>query len=202
MKKTLVAIAIVSSLAVSASAYAVGNTGQGWYVSAGLGASTTTIPTESTLEGNLTETGMAEQLAVGYNVTKYIGAELNYINYAQAASTDKLFRSNTYKADASNLGLVVHSPSFSGVNLFAKVGAQYTNTSLFHDTGVESESQTANTLNIFYGVGAGYAINQHVDAQVQWQETPQINNKGATLPGYAIDIPRFDLYTVGLTYKF
>ncbi len=208
MKKTLIAVAVVASLGAGASAYAdMGNMMMNgdFYVGGGLGASNTTTPGNQAVgsSGN-TSTGLASQAWVGYNVMQYFGVELGYNDYANATVNNYGGGATlNIKAQGVNLGFVFRTPDFNGFNVFAKVGPQYTNT-------VETSAVSTlvnDSVNIFYGAGVAYDITQHLSAQFQWQQTPQENNKSAntdlTSSGLgSFDVPRYDIYTVGLNYKF
>jgi OOP family OmpA-OmpF porin len=127
---------------------------------------------------------------VGYQFTRYIGAELGWVDFGKATASAGGFSA---KADARGLELVAVAsyPFTQQFAVYGKLGGIRSRVSI---TG-PGVGVTDNSTDFTYGAGLRYNFVRNFAARLEWQ---RYQNVGSSTTG-SDDI---DLFSIGLLYGF
>ncbi|MCX4027253.1 outer membrane beta-barrel protein [Endozoicomonas sp. SM1973] len=229
MRKSVLAIAVVSSIAVPA--FAENNLNpfedekSGFYLGLGAGAAdykNSYSDYEDDVDGygfgksEYTYRDLTVNLFAGYRVNKYFGLEVNYSDLGRPDAEWKSPRgSEKEKVENEIKGYGIKAVGFYPINnsfeLKASVGVMkwkveedYSETStVFPEFNVKSsESKKGSSLTV--GLGANYNLTDNIAFGLQWERINDVGekydeNKNDTLRFGETDI---DLYTLSAQYKF
>ncbi|OUR70507.1 hypothetical protein A9Q76_07375 [Arcobacter sp. 31_11_sub10_T18] len=189
MKKISIAC-VLSLMVVTASAAE----NKDWYVGASLGlAKADSGVTNLTGDLKLDESDMGYKIYSGYDINKYISAEIFYADFGKGklSGTNGTYKyqgltstfSSEVEADSSTFGAsaVFHLPLHKNVIPYAKVGIHSWETTLgtIENTGTD----------VMYGLGIDFPLNDSFSLRTEFES-------------YKFDSESYDLITAGLMVKF
>jgi OmpA-OmpF porin, OOP family len=174
-KALLAAILPASMLALSAPAFAQGQSDAGWYVGGSYGKTSYSL---SGAPAGVDDSDTGFKIFGGFQFTKHWGAEAGYIDFG--------------KATASGLGDVgVTAFTFAGTGtlplgenfaLLGKVGL-----GMWDSSG--SASSGDNGTDVYFGVGARYSFNKNLSLVVDYDRIDAEDDS-------------VNMFSVGVRYKF
>lgn len=204
-------IALVAFTAFVGMAHAAEPGKSGFYVGGEFGAATAATNVDAPPETyNAAGTTLGWSIFAGVRPTKYLGAEINYINFGTVSDYNLIDGAGgiTYKISAKNqaygLDAIGYLPLTEGWELFGKLGyaSLRTNTQsngnypdIGHCSGpcdplgIYSQSNSNNASNFAWGLGAQYHFDS-VSVRVGYQ---QINGGSGNSP---------ELTSLGLAWQF
>lgn len=167
----------------------------GWYAELNVGS---TRVSNVSYPGRSSTSGIGGNLNLGYKFMPYFGLEVGYTRYANSSLTDQFgTKAATVKHFSYDLAARGILPmSFTGFELFAKLGVQRNNASFTIDNGVAANnigltsSNHSNTA-LYMGAGGQYYISPEIAVVVQWQRADGNGNVGI-----------MDLYSLGFSVLF
>jgi OOP family OmpA-OmpF porin len=128
---------------------------------------------------------------VGYQFTKYIGAEVGYVDLGKAeASAPGIVAS--FKARGVELVGVASYPFNEQFSVFAKAGALFSKTKLNTNVGINASD---NNTDFTFGLGARYNLTRNFGVRAEWQRYQNVGGGDAG----SDDI---DFYGISLLYSF
>lgn len=210
-KKILFAIFAATNLAAIAPSYAQ------WYVGASAGQAD--IKSDSAaladqfldlgFESAVTSTKKRDtgyRLFGGYQIHRYIAAELSYVDLGKFSSSTKVTPAGSLDSKTSikggEISIVGTLPVNDSLGIFVRAGALAAETkttyvgtgSIITVSGGEEQKQKSTQLS--YGAGAHFNINKQFAVRGEWARYTKL---GSELTGGKTDA---NLYSIGLLYRF
>jgi opacity protein-like surface antigen len=210
--RTIYSVAFVGLAAFIGVASAEEPGKSGIYVGAEVGSATATTWVQTPIwRYDIADSTTGWAVFAGIRPAKYIGAEINYIDFGTVAmhNQDDGTGNITYKASAKNDAFGVHFVGYlplpHGWDLFGKVGyaslntktdsnCNYPNSCNFNGTscvpvGMASLSESHHSSDFAYGFGAQYQINS-MSLRAEFQKI----NGGSSSSA--------DMYSIGVAWHF
>lgn len=162
---------------------------------------------------SLDDKDTAWSIVGGYKFSRYFAVEAGYADLGgakyDALGTVRQFgaatnRPATFAADISakgpQLAAVGIVPLGSRFDLHGKLGMIFAKTTFKETASISgasaSDSLSANSTDVFYGLGAGFNVTEHIALNVDWQVYSKVGDEEETGES---DI---DALTAGLTFSF
>ena len=210
MKKTLWLSALVILPFACGGALPVFAADDGFYLGVSGGQSRASFDTAGALAGAPAGTTLtvdtsetAWKVFGGYQVNKYFGGELNYVDlgkYNFSGMTLGIPFSGDAKVNGWGLAAVGTLPLDKGFSLFGKLGAFYSKVDVSATASAfgvtASASASENKWVPQYGIGAKYDFNPNVSVRIEAERFQGMGSNTTTIKTDA------NLYTIGLSYKF
>lgn len=141
------------------------------------------------------DTGFAGRVFAGYDFNQFLALETGYTYFPKADVKVDGTKVNTISTQGVDLLGKITVPVVDNFGLYAKAGPGYLHSSVEH--AVPGIKSSTNNIDLVYGLGAQYAFNQHLVADVSF--TRYNGNHKTDSSKFQ---PNADLYAVGLAYKF
>lgn len=164
------------------------NTGSGYFISGNIGYGKVK---ETISNANTDNSGFVYNFNGGYRFNKNFGLELGYTSLPNVKANGRSVAKENSIIDIAAIGRI---PFANGFNVFGKAGLARVHTN-YVDTLTDTDGKIYNGDKVkiapYLGIGAGYAVTQNVELDVQVAGTP----KQDTVPAmYAV--------TGGVAYIF
>lgn len=204
LTKTLCA-AILAAFSTASSA---GN----FYIGGGLGFSNSDVKSSDidnafsaaglTTNSNISDSNIAYQILAGYKASEYFSIEAAWLTLGDVDSNTEITAPGAGNANTSmeidgfKMGIIAGKDVSSNVNLFATVGVFAWNSDVASSATINGSSSSVNNndsgTDIYFGLGAGYQINQQFSLRAEWNRY--------TLNGDTnVD---FDTFNINALYQF
>ena len=204
LTKTLCA-AILAAFSTASSA---GN----FYIGGGLGFSNSDVKSSDidnafsaaglTTNSNISDSNIAYQILAGYKASEYFSIEAAWLTLGDVDSNTEITAPGAGNANTSmeidgfKMGIIAGKDVSSNVNLFATVGVFTWNSDVASSATINGSSSSVNNndsgTDIYFGLGAGYQINQQFSLRAEWNRY--------TLNGDTnVD---FDTFNINALYQF
>jgi OOP family OmpA-OmpF porin len=194
--KLLAAAVPAAMLALSAPAYAQGQSDAGWYVGAAYGMTSFDIDTAGVTSPTVDDSDTGFKIYGGFQFNKHLGAEVGYVDGGKATFSGSGIPSlgigafsGDLKVTAITFAAVGTLPLNEQFALFGKAGlAAWDAKASANVAGLSGAADDSGT-DLLYGIGARYNLNR---------------NWGITLEYEAVDVEDsgFNMVSLGVRYKF
>lgn len=195
IKQALALTGLIAATAVSTLAFAQDS---GWYLGASAGQSKAkdgcpnTIPVGASCD----DTSGAYGVFGGYQVNKYLGAELGYVDLgkidASASGSTETIKARGF--ELLGVGTIPINPRFE---VYGKVGVFFWDVKdSCTGTLCSFSSQDETGSDLTYGLGATFNFTKNVGARVQYQRYQNVGKDSTTGES---DI---DYISIGIVFKF
>ena len=218
--KTKISVAaklVLSTLGLSAAAFAATPAYAQWYAGASVGRSDINFDNAAQADQFLdlgftsasttsSNRGTGYRAFGGYQLHKYIAAEIAYVDVgrfeARSQVTPTGVLTNATKIDGGEISIVGTLPIGERFGIFGRVGAFAAETrTTYVGTGSVitingNEIQKSHRTNLSYGAGVNYNFNKNISVRADWSRFTKL---GDPFTGGKTDA---NLYAVGLVYRF
>jgi hypothetical protein len=176
MKKNLLALSLWVAVAVPASA-------DGLYVFGDAGRSSYAIDSEA-WDSSASATSFSFGVAYGVNNTFSFEADYRHIGKFTLIETE--YEKITSDSSAIEMSVVAKYPFSTEINIYGRLGVA----KLTNDADILSFKSSESSNKVFYGIGAGYVMSEHVSLRTEYQRYEEWN--GVTISNI----------TLGAAYSF